>query len=91
LSPFASQIKARGRQQGKALSQSLEWWWRNRWGLSATDPRYLEATIEEMAVDYWATRYAAEPSLDDHEFDNPDFDADVDAMLQADEDWEEVP
>jgi len=31
----------------------LHWWFRQQYNLPPTDPRYLNATDEEMKVDYW--------------------------------------
>jgi hypothetical protein len=58
--------------------------------LTAHDPRYLEATPEDMALDFWADYYARHPKLGVTEFENDDFEADVERMLAEDDDWETI-
>lgn len=73
-----------------ALSRTLLWWYRDRYRLTATDPRLLEATPEQMSLDFWADYYARRPN-DVEEFETDGFEADVEAMLAEDDDWEDVP
>lgn len=46
-------------------------------------------TVEEMLTDYWAHHYYDNPNNATEEFENPDFDADFEAMLNED-DWEDL-
>lgn len=47
-------------------------------------------TVEEMLSDYWAHHYFDNPNADQEEFENPDFEEDVKAMLGNEDDWEEL-
>lgn len=38
---------------------SLEGWFRAHYNLAPTDPRFLNATVEDMKVDYWFHELAA--------------------------------
>ena len=46
------------------------------------DPRFLEATLEDIVVDVWAHRFVDDPKLAE-EMVNPDFDADLADMEAA--------
>lgn len=60
--------------------------WRRKYNLPETDPRYLDMTREEMLTDLWAHKFADDPKAADQiEAENPDFDADFNAMLEGDE------
>jgi len=76
--------------EARRLSKSLGWWYRRTFNLTATDPRYLEATPEAMALDFWTDYYARHPQLGVTEFENDDFEADVERMLAEDDDWETI-
>ena len=69
----------------------MEHWFRRKYLLSPNDPRFLEATPEEMLTDYWAWHYFEKPN----ENKDIDDDFDLDAVLleneSAPDDWEEVP
>lgn len=72
----------------------MEFAFRRRYGLPPTDPRFLDAGLDEMLVDWWAHRFTDDPKLRD-EVVNADFEADVEAMERAMMDagpdgWEEV-
>lgn len=54
---------------------------RRRYGMPPTDPRYLDMTIEQIVVDYWAHAVTDNPKLR-NEIENPDFEADM-AELEA--------
>ena len=54
------------------MSQTLAFQFRHRYNLPPTDPRFLDATEEEVAVDYWAHHYFDNPAseiVEDDEFD----------------------
>lgn len=52
---------------------------RKIYGLPPTDPRYLDATPEQVLADVWAHEYANDPKLHD-EIENPDFEDDLAEM-----------
>ena len=61
------------------LADTMEFHYRRRYSLPATDPRYLDASIEDIVLDYWAHAMTDNPKLRE-EVVNPDFDADVAAF-----------
>lgn len=72
------------------MAKSVEFWFRKKYGLTENDPRFLEMTVEAMLSDYWAHHYFDNPNADQEEFENPDFEDDVKAMLGNEEDWEQL-
>lgn len=81
----------------------MEFQWRRRYGLPPTDPRFLQATREEILVDWWAHQHADDPELyNEVRMDDADFQREAEAMLaeamaaaeadppQPADDWEEV-
>jgi hypothetical protein len=102
---FAQDLAKRARSDGLALSETLEFAYRRRYNLPPTDPRFLDATVEEMVLDYWAHRHFEDPKLKD-EIVAEGFDEDA-AEMEAEalakeaehaakiarvplEDWEEI-
>ena len=72
-------LRHRCRMEAKNLIQQVDWEFRRRYRLAPTDPRYLEATLEEMWTDVWAWRFEENPKLLDEDIDpnfNPDAVAD---------------
>lgn len=80
---FAADRGRHGRQWGKELSQTVGFQFRRRYGLPPTDPRYLDATEEEMVADVWAHRFADNPKLH-HEVEmvDDDFEANLAVMAE---------
>lgn len=83
------------------MSRSMAFMFRRRYNLPPTDPRFLDATLDEMAADYWAHLYADDPKAADEEAIDDDFSVDdelarIDAEAAAlDEvagidDWEPI-
>jgi hypothetical protein len=63
-------------------------WFRKKYNLAPTDPRYLRATAEMIEAEWWAYNY--EDSKVTEEFEDPDFDlaaesAKILAEAEADE------
>lgn len=73
------------------MSESLPFWFRRRFNLPPTDPRFLDATLDAMAAEYWAWRYAESDVSEEEAFDD-DFDAgQVLADLESQiDDWEPI-
>lgn len=63
---------------------------RRRYNLPPTDPRFLNATLDDIIVDYWANRYADDPKLLEETIEDTDFDLEEVLKNMADDDWEEV-
>lgn len=60
--------------------------------MPVTDPRFLDATVDEMLTDIWAHRYAEDPKLLE-EVEDEDFDPDeVASIIGASDpgDWEDM-
>ena len=67
---------------------SLPFAFRRRYNLAPTDPRYLDATTEDILTDHWAHFYLANGIKDEVEDESFDLDAIVKKMEEGD--WEEV-
>ena len=57
----------------------MEFHYRRRYSLPATDPRYLDATMDDIVLDYWAHAFLDNPKLRE-EVVNPDFEGDLAAF-----------
>ena len=68
----------------------METWYRRRYNLPPTDPRFLDASSEEIQLDYWTQHYAEHPN--DIEDEDDDFDLEqIKADMEANpDDWEDV-
>jgi hypothetical protein len=62
---------------------------RRRYNLAPTDPRYLDATTEDILTDHWANYYCDNPNAVDEIVDE-DFDLDAVVKQMDDGDWEEL-
>jgi hypothetical protein len=56
---FAREQEQTVRARARALSETIEWWYRDRYRLTSSDPRFLDATYDEMFLDAWASYYHA--------------------------------
>jgi hypothetical protein len=56
--------------------------------LPPTDPRYLDATTEDILTDHWANWYVEHPNTE--EVTDEDFDLAAVVKSMDDGDWEEV-
>lgn len=45
------------------MAGTVEFQFRRRYGLPPTDPRFLDATREEILVDWWAHAHTDDPGL----------------------------
>lgn len=71
----------------------MEFWYRRKYNLTSSDPRFLDATTDEMFSDYWAHYYADNPKAHDEvaddDFNLEDELARIELEDSADE-WEEL-
>jgi hypothetical protein len=58
----------------------VEFAFRARYNLPPTDPRFLDATLEMMLIDFWSWAHHENPKLRDELFVSDDFDADLAEM-----------
>lgn len=76
------------------MAGTLGFWFRRQYRLAPTDPRFLDASLDVMAADYWAWRHAEDPNLGDEivdeEFDVEAELAAADAEVEQVDDWEPV-
>jgi hypothetical protein len=77
---FAKELERRARVWGDEVSQTYEFAFRRRYNLPPTDPRFLNATVEEIVVDFHANRFWDDPKLRQQEVVSDDFEAQVAAM-----------
>lgn len=72
----------------------MEWWFRDRYRLPPTDPRFLDLTPTDLLLDYWTAHYAAEAAkgITSYEADDPDWNLDdLLARQSPDDDWQTQP
>jgi hypothetical protein len=71
------------------MVNTYDFHFRRRYNLPPTDPRYLDATPDEIAADYWAHWYQEHPGAQEEAHD-PDFD--IDELVRKSEagEWEEI-
>lgn len=68
------------RELGKQRHKTVEFWYRRKYNLTVTDPRFLDATIDEMMADYFAHTFFDDPKAAEEVVDE-DFDPDDVARL----------
>ena len=79
-------------EKGRELVHSYEFIFRRRYNLPPTDPRFLNATQEDIETDYWAHWYADHPNeAAETVAHDPDFDLeDIKGKMERGEDWETI-
>ncbi len=65
---FADNLRKTARDRGLQLSQTHGFAFRRRYNLPPTDPRWLNATIEDVYLDVWAHAHVDNPKLRDEIF-----------------------
>lgn len=75
------------------MANSYNLWFREKYRLAPTDPRYLAATLEDIEAEYWAYHYQDKKVTE--EFEDDDFDKDkilreIDAEAEAEEQAQRV-
>lgn len=87
-------MKATAKEQARALHDTVEFWFRRKYNLTPHDPRFLEATAEEMLTDYWAHRFADDPKeldeFEDYDFDEESVAEQIGYKPPPVDDWEEL-
>ena len=70
---------------------SLAFWFRRKYLLAPTDPRFLNATADQIAADYWAWQYIENPnSLKEVVDDEFDLSAEIAAADAEVDDFEDI-
>jgi hypothetical protein len=88
--PFAEETKRTARRRGKERSSTLEFWFRRKFNLAPTDPRFLDITADELAVEYHAWDSFERPVAEEFEDDEFDRDAILRDMETNPGNWEDV-
>lgn len=63
------------KQQAREGFGTVEFWFRRKYSLTRTDPRFLEATVDDMLEDYWLHTYFDDPKAVTETVEDDDFDA----------------
>lgn len=78
---------------------TIEFWFRRKYNLTRTDPRYLEATVDEMLEDFYLHTYFDDPKAVEATVEDDDFNVDAvadrlrertPAPLELPDDFEDV-
>lgn len=75
------------------MAKSVAFWFRKKYSLPPNDPRFLSMTVEDMATEYWAYQYEANPNqeeIEDEDFDIESILADFEREAGDGDEWEEV-
>ncbi|HHA3594134.1 TPA: hypothetical protein ACODIZ_003661 [Salmonella enterica subsp. enterica serovar Newport] len=67
----------------------MDLWYRRTFRLTANDPLFLNTTLEERLIDYWAWQYAENPKLLDT-IEDEGFDLEAIQAVWADEAGEDA-
>lgn len=70
------------------MSKSMAFWFRRKYNLPPTDPRFLNMTAVELRAEWWAHYYAengAEEEFEDDDFDLEEELRKIDEEAEADE------
>lgn len=96
--PFDRQLGRVAKSRGRERAETVEFRYRRRYNLTENDPRFLDATVEDMMVDLYAHHFFENPKQAE-EYEDADFDlnaelAAIEAEAEAglpggdDADWE---
>jgi hypothetical protein len=55
------------------MAQSMALWFRKTYRLAPTDPRYLQATPEQIEAEYWAYHFSEKGNSSEEEYEDEDF------------------
>jgi hypothetical protein len=66
----------------------MEFWFRRQFNLPPTDPRFLDATLDDIETEFWAHYY--KENSPDKEVEDDEFDVEAEIAAMNDDDWEEV-
>jgi hypothetical protein len=80
-SPFAETRRRDIKARGRALAGTYELWFREKYCLAPTDPRFLAMTEEDIEAEWWAYHY--QNSKASVEFDDDDENAASDYLAQV--------
>jgi hypothetical protein len=94
---FDKNLSRDAKINGKEAAQTIAFWFRRKYCLAPTDPRYLDATLEQMETEFWAHHYFDNPAKEESEDDDFDLEAelrDADSVAAVastnPNDWEDI-
>lgn len=91
---FDRERGVRTKQAARENFDTIEFWFRWKYNLTRTDPRFLEATLDDMLEDFWLRTFKEDPKAADEDED-PDFDpdnvaAELNRLQQMPNDFEDL-
>lgn len=91
---FDKNLERNARVVAKEAATTVRFWFRKKYGIPETDPRYLDMTEEAMLTDYWSHYYFDKPG-DEWEAESDDFEDELAAMdkelgIPPDDDFEDI-
>ena len=84
--PFATESSREAKRSGKKLAATLRFWFRRKYSLPPTDPRYMAMTMAGIEEDFWAHHYFDDRVTESEE--DEDFDAEEIARAMETGEWE---
>ncbi|BCP56318.1 hypothetical protein K32_49350 [Kaistia sp. 32K] len=87
--PFDANMHKVAKRNAKERAKTTEFWFRRKYNLTSTDPRFLDATLEEMITDYWAHTFLDDPKALE-EIEDEDFDMDAELAKMEAGHWETI-
>lgn len=63
----------------------MTFWFRHKYRLAPTDPRFLDMTMQQIETEYWAYHYLENPAseeVEDDEFDQDAYVAEINARAE---------
>jgi hypothetical protein len=82
-------MERQAKKRARDHHESYEFAFRRRYNLPPTDPRYLNATRDQIIEDYWLHYYASNGIKDEIEDESFDLEETLARMEQGD-DWEDI-
>jgi hypothetical protein len=71
----------RAKEEARQLCHSYTFWYRRKFNLPPNDPRFLDLTLEEIEVEFWAHHYAEVKESGDEELEDDDFEESLQEFL----------
>lgn len=82
-------MRYESKRTAKKRFLTIEFWYRRKYNLPSSDPRFLAIDVQEMLTDYWAHHFYDNPKAADAiEDENFDLQAEIDLMNENPDDWD---
>ncbi len=91
---FSKSLERSAKDEAVEIAKTARFWFRKKYGLPPTDPRYLDMTDQAMLTEYWAHYYYDKPESE-YEGGTDNYDDELAAMDAAlgianDDDFEDI-